>query len=623
MADDTPPTARAVVDAHLPSPADEPPAGESDRPRKSVTTALVELAEQHYRVLLSEDGAPYAVELTGPNLAIPLRGRDGLRQRLARLYYAETKTAAAGAALADALAVLEGAATAEGREPVALRLARDDDETIVLDLGRPDGRCAIIKPGEWHVADRSPILFRRSALTGEMALPVKGGDVEQLLAALVNAKPTMVRLIVAWLVAALIPDMPHPILGVFGEQGTAKTTLMRLLAMLVDPSPAPTRTAPRDIGQWAVTASASWVVALDNVSTIPEWLSDALCRAVTGDGLTSRALYSDADVSVLTFRRVIAMTSIDAGSLRGDLGERLLPIELEVIDPTARKTDAQITSAFAGAAPALLGALLDLLARVLTELPKVRTTVLPRMADFARVLHALDTVAKWSTAGDYAGTAADVAETVIDSDPFAVAVRNLVPMPGQPSDPASEWKGTASDLLGKITPERPPRGWPGSPRAVSGAIKRITPALRAVGVTVAHDRQAGGSRTRLITFTGPAHDANLGRPSQPSQPSRDGADQQQRRDGSRDGSGDVADTGGTVATGAVQPSRQPSHPDQPAEQQEHPLRDGRDGWDGCAPQDSSGGEPRPGCARCGAPLLLITPSRTICARCETQDRRPA
>ena len=85
----------------------------------------------------------------------------------------------------------------------------------------------------------------------------------------------------------------------------------------------PPETSDWPFGQWAVTASASLVVALDNVSTVPEWLSDALCRAVTGDGLTSRALYSDADVSVLTFRRVLAMTSIDAGALRGDLGERL------------------------------------------------------------------------------------------------------------------------------------------------------------------------------------------------------------------------------------------------------------------------------------------------------------
>ena len=159
--------------------------------------------------------------------------------------------APSGAALADALAVLEGAATRKPRESVALRLARDFTGAIVLDLGRADGRCVLVEPGQWRVTDRSTILFRRSALTGEMPVPVTGGDVEELLGDLVNAQQKMVRLIVAWLLAALIPDLPHPILGVFGEQGTAKTTLMRTLAMLIDPSPAPTRTTPRDLGQWA------------------------------------------------------------------------------------------------------------------------------------------------------------------------------------------------------------------------------------------------------------------------------------------------------------------------------------------------------------------------------------
>ena len=547
--------------------------------KKSVTTQLVELAEEYYRVLLAEDGAPFAVELNGPNLAIPLRGRDSLRQRLARAFFDATGLAPSGAALADALSVLEGAATRKPREPVALRLARDFTGAIVLDLGHPDGRCVIIEPGGWHIADRSPLLFRRTALTGQMALPVGGGVVEQLLGKLVNAEPKMVRLIVAWLVTALIPDLPHPILGVFGEQGTAKTTLMRLLSLLIDPSPAPTRTAPRDLGQWAVTASASWVVCLDNISTIPEWLSDALCRAVTGDGLTSRALYSDSDVSVLTFRRVLAMTSIDAGALRGDLGERLLPIELEVIARSKRRPDADISADFTTAAPKLLGALLDLLAKVLDELPKVHATELPRMADFAKVLHALDAATAWTTVADYAGTAAEVAETIIDSDPVAVAIRDVVA-------PGGSWTDTAAAMLEKITPERPPKGWPRSPRAVAGALKRITPALRAVGVTVEHSREAGGSRTRLITLTRSADDANRDPASQPSQPSRQAADQPERRDGSRDGLRPTPADPGTVGTVAVQPSLEPSHPDTGPDLRGQAPRDGRDGRDGSSPPQS-------------------------------------
>lgn len=277
----------------------------------------------------------------------------------------------------------------------------------------------------------------------------------------------------------------------FGEQGTAKTTLLRLLVTLIDPSPAPTRTAPRDLGGWAVTASASWLVGIDNMSSISEWLSDAMCRAVTGDAVTGRALYTDSDVAVIAFRRLLAITSIDAGALRGDLGDRLLPIELERIAPTQRRTDAEIVEAFSDAAPGILGVLLDRLSRVLGRLPSISPADLPRMADFAVVLAALDQVTGWSTVADYAATASDIAETVIDSDPFASAVRDFAVRRG-------DWSGTAGDLLFALRPERPPRGWPGTPKAVGGALRRATPALRSVGVHVEQGDREGRERKRIV-----------------------------------------------------------------------------------------------------------------------------
>ena len=72
-------------------------------------------------------------------------------------------------------------------------------------------------------------------------------------------------------------------------------------------------------------------------------------------------LYTDADVSGLKFRRCIVMTSIDAGVLRGDLAERLLPVHLERIDSTGRRTEAEILERFDAQHGHLLGALLDLL----------------------------------------------------------------------------------------------------------------------------------------------------------------------------------------------------------------------------------------------------------------------
>jgi hypothetical protein len=355
--------------------------------------------------------------------------------------------------------------------PVFLRVAPHDG-AVVVDLGTVDGSAVIVDGAGWRVAPASPVLFRRTGLTAPLPGPVASRDGLATLRGLLNVSEDGFRLLVGWLVAALVPDLPHPILTLLGEQGTAKSTAARLLVSLIDPSPAPLWSVPRDLRQWAVSASASRALVLDNCSGFPAWLSDALCKAVTGDGIVDRALYTDDDVHVLAFRRVIALTTIDAGALRGDLAERLLVVELDRIDEADRRPEGEVLAAFDAARPAALGELLTLLAGVLLRLPDVRLPTLPRMADFARVLAALDDLTGWSTLASYTAGAAEVAEAVIASDPFAEAVRLFVM-----GDPARErpraWSGTTSELLRRITPDRPPRDWPRSPQAATGALKRL------------------------------------------------------------------------------------------------------------------------------------------------------
>jgi hypothetical protein len=372
---------------------------------------------------------------------------------------------------------------------VALRVAPAGERTIVLDLGAVDGRCVLVGPSGWNILDRSPVLFRRSALTAPLPEPVRDGSLSPL-RDLLDVDDCGFRLIVAWLVAALAPDIPHPILALVGEQGTAKSTAARLVVSLVDQSPAPLRTPPREMRSWAAAASASWVVALDNVSTIPDWFSDTLCKAVTGDGIVERALHTDDDINVLTFRRCVALTSIDAGQLAGDLAERLLTVELARIPSESRRPDAEIAAAYERARPTILGALLDVTVQVLATLPHVQLDELPRMADFARILAALDRAFGWDSLADYRKAAAQVTQVVLESDPVAESIVALVGQGGA-------WKGSAGELLDRITPERRPRDWPQTPHAMARALKRLAPALRANGISV--ERHVRG-QTRTITL---------------------------------------------------------------------------------------------------------------------------
>ncbi len=281
-------------------------------------------------------------------------------------------------ALADALTLLAGEAYAAAPEPVYLRVA-EHAKNIVIDLGDLAGRAIVVSASEWRVVDRSPVVFRRTAATGALPVPERGGDLAEL-RTMLNVTADTWPLVVGWLAAGLVPNMPHPILLLGGQQGTGKSTAAEQLVGLIDPSPAVLRSPPRDSETWAIGAAASWVVAVDNVSTIPDWWSDSLCKAVTGDGWLRRKLYTDGELAVLSFRRVVLLTSIDPGALRGDLGDRVLLVDLEPINEAARLTQRGIESRYQAARPRLFGALLDLLCCIWGVLPSVELTKMPRMA---------------------------------------------------------------------------------------------------------------------------------------------------------------------------------------------------------------------------------------------------
>ncbi|HXH58906.1 hypothetical protein [Iamia sp.] len=468
----------------------------NDEPAGKVTQsmALVALATERYRFAMTTSGEPFAVEHNGANLARMLRGGgDSLRAELARAHHQAHGKPPTASALADALLTLEGEAMTASRETVALRVATHDG-AVVVDLGDETGRAAVVGAAGWSVVDRSPVLFRRTALTGALPTPVHGGDLAEL-AELVNVSADTWPLLVGWLVAALLPDLPHPVLLLGGEQGTGKSTAETMLAGLIDPSPAQLRSMPRDPEQWAVAASGSWVVPLDNVSAITPWLSDAICRAVTGDGTVRRRLYSDDSLSVLAFRRVVMLSAIDTGALRGDLADRLLLVDLERIAPTGRRDDAELAAAYVEARPRCLGALLTLASDVLRVLPTVDLAERPRMADFAAVLAAVDRVLGTDALGTYRAQDTRLAVEVIDSDPVAVAVRAHL-------DRVRMWTGTAGKLLDELTPDRAPKGWPSSARGMSAALRRAAPALRSVGIDVEPpDRREPGTRDRYWTLT--------------------------------------------------------------------------------------------------------------------------
>src|SRR5262249_33085117 len=146
-------------------------------------------------------------------------------------------------------------------------------------------------------------------------------------------------LLVGWLLAALRPVGPYPVLLLHGEQGSAKSTTERILRALVDPNSASLRAEPRNPHELMIAAKNGWVVALDNVSPLPNWLSDAICRLSTGGGFSARRLYTDGDEVLFDAQRPVIINGIEEVATRGDLLERSLLLTLPRIHEGDRRTE--------------------------------------------------------------------------------------------------------------------------------------------------------------------------------------------------------------------------------------------------------------------------------------------
>jgi len=464
--------------------------------RQSASTALVEIAEELYEFGVSHAGETYGIPRAGPKVLRLLRGgKTSLRGQLAREYFRRFGRAAPQQALADAVLVIEGLAQdAEPRE-LHLRVARHAG-SVWLDLGDGTGRAVEITAGGWAVAEQAPVLFKRTALNGALPEPASGELAE--LWGWLNVTDEDRPLVATWLVAVVFADIPHPVLGLFGEQGTGKSTAAKVLTSLLDPSPVPLRKPPRDAESWTTAASGSWVVGLDNLSAVPEWLSDSMCRAVTGDGDVRRRLYTDADMHVVAFRRCLIVNGIDLGALRGDLAERMLPITLEHIAEQDRREEHALWPDWEQAHPRLLGAVLDLAAGVLAMSPSVRLERKPRMADFARVLAAVDKVLGTEGSKRYLVKQNEIATDSLTGDPFVTTME---------ADLLAPFEGTAAKLLPLVTPQadkwRPPRGWPATPRQVTRLLKRQAPSMRKAGWVIHHDSGANHDKALVWTIETP------------------------------------------------------------------------------------------------------------------------
>jgi hypothetical protein len=481
---------------------------------------LVELATST-ELFHAPDGTGFAdVDINGHRETWPIRGK-GFRRWLARRFYEATGGAPSSEALHSALNVIEARAHFDAPERVVHVRVGGLDGKLYLDLGDQQWRAVEIDTAGWRVIDHPPVRFRRASGMQPLPMPFPGGSITALHSFLNVQADTDFVLIVAWALACLRDRGPYPVIVLSGEQGSAKSTFSAILRGLLDPNTAPLRALPREDRDLFIAASNGHVLAFDNVSGLPAWISDTLCRLATGGGFAVRQLYTDQDEVLFDASRPVILNGIEDIVTRPDLADRAVFLTLEPIPEERRRPEQELWAAFEAERPRILGVLLDAVVEGLRRLPETRLPRLPRMADFALWASACE-AALWPAGtfwAAYCGNRDEAVDGVIDGDPIAAAVRALMVT-------RTEWTGTASELLGALAEQAGERvakakSWPESPRVLAGRLRRAATFLRKVGIEIGFGRE-GRARTRIIrisTAEPSSPETGGARPSAPSSPS--------------------------------------------------------------------------------------------------------
>jgi len=477
--------------------ADE--AGEERGRGPKQADTLIELAQES-ELFHAPDATTFAdLRVNGHRETWPVRAK-GFRRWLARRFFESTGGAPNAEALQSALNVIEAKAHFDGPErEVHIRISGLEGK-LYLDLADEAWRAVEIGPRGWQVIDDPPVRFRRAAGMQPLPTPVRGGSVAALSEFLNVRSDRDFTLIVAWALAVLRECGPYPVLVLSGEQGSAKSTFSAILRSLLDPNTAPLRALPREDRDLFIAANNGHVLAFDNVSALPAWISDTLCRLATGGGFAVRQLYTDQDEVLFDAARPVILNGIEDIVTRPDLADRAIFLTLEPIPEVCRRSEKDLWAAFNAARPQLLGTLLEAVCHGLERLPDTQLDTLPRMADFALWATACET-ALWPAgtfAAAYAGNRDEAVDSVIEADPVGSAIRSMM-------SARTQWTGTASDLLSALDEEVgekvcKAKAWPATPRALSGRLRRAATFLRKVGIAIEFDR-AGRARTRTIQIT--------------------------------------------------------------------------------------------------------------------------
>lgn len=412
---------------------------------------------------------------------IPLRSKK-MRLYLIKLMWDAHKKSPSSGALSQAIDLLKAKAIFN-KQQVSLynRVGKGvhGDDSFYYDLG--NGKAIRITPKGWTICN-APILFRCYSHQRNQVTPIKGGDPRALFN-FIRVESEYQPLILVYLIACFIPDISHPVIHPYGDHGAGKTTACMLIKDLIDPSFLKAQSIPRDLRELIQTLAHHYFPVFDNVSSLPDWISDVFSQACTGGGFSKRQLYTDDEDIIYQFWRPIALNGINVIVHKPDLMDRSILFPLERIRTDRRRREVELWGEFENLKPSILGGIFDALSKAMTIYPTVHLSWTPRMADFGAwgftIAEALEKGMGVKFLQAYQKNIERQIEEVVQTNALAQAVLSFM-------ENKKHWKGTigvAWERLYELAGSQKDPSFPRNERTLRKHLASIKPSLQHFGIS--------------------------------------------------------------------------------------------------------------------------------------------
>jgi hypothetical protein len=497
----------------------DPRTGSESNDSSNSATELFTIVEPEIVELFKDQlNNPFAaVRINGhiETIPVPASNSGKFKMWICKIYYEkEHKVLSNGETIAAVHNTLRAKALfGNFTNTLSLRVSNGHDDskkTIYYDLTNKEWQVVKITESGWSVENSNdiPIMFRRYQNQRAQVIPSKNysANIFDMFLNTINIEDDEGKrlLLKCYIITLFIPDIAKAALMLHGPESAGKTACQELIKSVVDPSVIPTLTFPRDIDGLIQQFSHNYLAYYDNVSILPEWLSDALCRAVTGTGFSKRELYSDDDDVIYQFLRCIGFNGINLAATKSDLLDRGIIMGLKRIDDKKRRElKGEILPEFEKILPQLLGFIFDILVKILKVMNSggIIMKAKSRMADFEKYAEVISQCMGYEPMrfiNAYHENKKLRTDNVLETSPIARAVIEFM-------ETREKWRGTTPELLAelesvasklKINTQRE-KLWPKAANVLARRLNEIRSNLEEVGILV-NDTKDPVKRTVIL-----------------------------------------------------------------------------------------------------------------------------